>query len=305
MRNGNNPMQDVPASLLSLLTGWMQQGVESFSATQRIFGEVAMRQNAAATKAIQNGIADADHSPVEILSRLAAEGTSSFIEAQKILLRLVQQENEIVMNGVKERIDSTPGVAMAELLRRSLDTFIRMQQEFLKTTDKQTTQWLEAVKKGAGYQGAELVDLAREEMGTFIQAQKRFLEVVEQETMRATGRHTLPKTKMKKTDLPKLANAATDAFIEAQKRLLEVMSQQMNINLEVAGRAIDLVSPSRLLPVADLTGEGVKTFVGAEKALIEAMIQGRPAGKVKRPASRHARHTTHRGKKTATEPVAV
>src|SRR5262249_45311887 len=149
MRNNKKATQDVPASLLSLLTGWMQQGIESFSATQRIFGEVAMRQNAAATRTLQESLSDPSYSPIGGLTQLAAEGTSSFIEAQKILLKLAEEENEIVMNGVKEQIGSEPGMAMADLVRRSLDTFIRMQQDFLKTTDKQTTQWLDAVKKGA------------------------------------------------------------------------------------------------------------------------------------------------------------
>lgn len=305
MQKKKQAAHDIPASLLSLLTGWMQQGIESFSATQRIFGEVAMRQNAAATRTLQEGLTDAEHSPIAILSQLAAEGTSSFIEAQKILLKLAEEENEIVMNGVKEHIGSGPGVAMADLVRRSLGTFIRMQQDFLKTSDKQTTQWLEAVKKGAGYQGTELVDLAREEMDTFVHAQKKFLEVIEQETLRATsGGHAHPK--MKKTELSKLAHAATNSFIEAQKRLLEVMSQQMNVNLKMASKAIDLVSPARLLPMANLTGEGVKSFVGAEKALIESMIKPRPVAQAGRAGVRRHRQGVHQRKvhRAATPAVA-
>jgi hypothetical protein len=34
-----------PSSLVSLLSGWVQQGMESFFATQRILVDVAMRQN--------------------------------------------------------------------------------------------------------------------------------------------------------------------------------------------------------------------------------------------------------------------
>ncbi|MBZ5720182.1 MAG: hypothetical protein LAO03_07350 [Acidobacteriia bacterium] len=271
-----------PSTFLSLLTGWMQQGIASFSATQRIFGEVAMRQNAAVTKTLEHGRLDLEHSPVAILSELAIQGTSSFMEAQKILLNLVQQENEIVMNGVKERVaGSTPGVVMTDLVRRSIDTFIRMQQDFLKTTRKQTLHWLEAVKAGEGYQGTHLVDLAREDMETFVHAQGKFLDVIAQETAKATGRkHEQASRKMKKTELSKLAHAATNSFIEAQKRLLEVVSQQMNMNLKAATRTVELVSPARLLPVASLTQEGVKSFVGAEKALIESIVKPGKATKV-------------------------
>src|SRR5438270_6603034 len=82
-----------PPTFVSLLSGWVQQGVESFFATQRILVDIAMRQNSAATKTIREGIFDPDHSPVTILTDLAMEGTSSFVEAQKILLHLAQQEN--------------------------------------------------------------------------------------------------------------------------------------------------------------------------------------------------------------------
>jgi hypothetical protein len=234
---------------------------------------------------------------VAILTELAVEGTSSFIEAQKILLNLVQEENEIVMNGVKGQVGgSTRAAAMTDLVRRSLDTFIRMQQDFLKTTSKQTTHWLEAVKAGTGFQAPHLVDLAQEDMETFVQAQRKFLDVIAQETARATSDKHDHARKMKKTELSKLAHEATKAFVEAQKRLVEVVSQQMNVNLKAATRAMDLVSPSRLLPMANLTGEGVKSFVGAEKALIESMMDSRHGPKAAGIAGRHGRHSVHHRK---------
>jgi hypothetical protein len=253
-----------------------------------------MRQNTVATKALRNGISDPLHTPVAILTELAIQGTSSFIEAQKILLNLAQQENDIMMNGIRERITgSTPAVAMTELVRRSLDTFIRMQEDFLKTTSKQIVHWLEAVKAGKGYEGTHLVDLAREEMETFVQAQRKFLDVIAQETVRATsGKHDQHARKVKKTELSELAREATNSFIDAQKRLLDVVSQQMHVNLKAATRTMELASPSRLMPMANLTGEGVRNFVGAEKTLIDSMIKRR-----KGPKAEHGlRHTAHQRK---------
>lgn len=282
------------SAFLSMLTGWMQQGMETFSATQRIFEEVALRQNAATTKAVREANPDLEHSPTEILSDLASEGTSSFIEAQRILLSLAQQENEIMMNGVKERIVGLKqGMAMTDLVRRSLDTLIRIQQEFLKTTSKQTLHWLEAVKTGRGHESAHLDDLAREQLAAFVQAQKKFLDVIAQETAKATsGKHAATARTVKKTELLKLAREATSSFIDAQKRLLDVAGQQMKGNLKAATRTIELVSPSRLLPIAKL-GEEVRNFVGAEKALIESMIKPRKGPKAVVVALRGSRHTAH------------
>ncbi|MBZ5572970.1 MAG: hypothetical protein LAO09_13955 [Acidobacteriia bacterium] len=293
---GHSP-QYGPPTFISLLTGWVQQGVESFFATQRILVDVAMRQNVVATKTMRDGIFDPEHSPVAILTELAMEGTSSFVEAQKILLNLAQQENEIMMNGGKERLaGSMRAMALTDLVRRSLDTFIRMQQDFLATTSKQTMHWLEAVKAGKGYQNTHLADLAREGMDTFVQAQKKFLDVIAQESARATsGKHDQVKT-MKKTELSKLASEATNAFIDAQKKLLDVVGRQTNVNLKMATKTMGLLSPARLMPMANLTGEGVKSFVSAEKALIESMIKPRNV----RAAGRRPMHTVHHPKTAKT-----
>jgi len=284
-----------PSSFLSLMTGGVEQGVESFFATQRVLVDVAMRQSAAITKTLTEGISDPDHSPAAILSELAIEGTSSFTEAQKILLSLAQQENEILMNASKERIaGSARGLAVTDLVRRSLDTFIKMQQDFLMTTSRQTLNWLEAVKAGKGYQNTQLIELAREGMETFVQSQKRFLDVIAQETAKiASGRHDHALKPVKKTELTKLASEATDSFIDAQKKLLDVMGQQMSVNLKAATRAIELVSPSRLMPVANITGEGVKSFVAAEKALIESMVKPHASNLISRMEKRPNRPARH------------
>jgi len=275
-----------PSSFLTLLSGWVQQGVESFFATQRILVDLAMRQNVVAMKSLREGFSDPEHSPVAILTELAVEGTSSFIEAQRILLNLAQEESNILMNAVKERTaELVPAAAATELVRKSIDTFLGMQQDFLKITSKQTIDWLEATRKGK-VGGNHLVELARESMETFVHAQKKFLDVVAQETAHLTsGRPEKPKP-VKKTELSKLAREASNAFIEAQKKLLDVVGQQMNVNLKVATRTLELMNPARLLPVANLTGEGIKSFVDAEKALIGTMVK---PGVRRMPAKRHAR----------------
>ena len=218
-----------------------------------------------------------DNSPLAILTELAVEGTSSLVEAQRAFLNLVQQENDIIFNGIKERIGSfIPAVAMTDLTQRSLDTFIGMQQELLTTTSKQTLQWLESEKAGKGDGAAHLVDFAREGVETFTRAQKKFLDVVAQEAAAATGNRKPHAGKVvKKTELSQLAHEAGNAFIEAQKRLLDVMGQQMNVNLDTATRSMALMSPSRLLPMVNLTGEGVKKFFATEKSLVGPLINPR------------------------------
>ena len=263
-----------PSSIVSLLSGWVQQGMESFFATQRILVDVAMRQNASAMKAMRDSLSDSEHSPVALLTELVVEGTANYIDAQRILLDLVQQENEILMDGVKERVNGSNGaVAMTNLVRRTIDNFVDMQHEFLTMAGKHSQEWMQDAKNGKPFDRERLVEVAREGMENFVNAQKRFLDVIAEEATLATSdRHEKPGKAGKKTDVAILARESANALVDAQKKLLDVASAQMKANLKVANRSADMLAPFRL-PLAKLTGEGVKTFVDREKAMIDSMMK--------------------------------
>jgi hypothetical protein len=283
------------SSFVSLLSGWAQQGVQSFFATQRILVDLAMRQNASMMHSVRQQLSDPHHSPAAILSEVAAEGVSNFIEGQKILLELGQKQNEILMDGVKERVGEAPAAqATTELLRRTVETFIDMQQEFLKIAGKQTHTWVEAAKSGKPYQSEQLVETAREAMETFVKAQKRFMDVIADETAKVTGSkptHLVKKTK--NTELSQLARHATESFIEAQRKLVDVAGRQMNANVKTGGKAVELLQPLPFLPLAELAREGVKSYVDAQKELINVVskpaVEHKRAPKVQHHVKRPAR----------------
>jgi hypothetical protein len=156
------------------------------------------------------------------------------------------------MTGVKERVGDSPAAqAAADLLRRSVETFIDMQQEFLKIAGKQTHTWVESAKAGKLYQGEHVVELAREAMENFVKAQKHFMDVIAEETAKATGgKHSNGAKKLKKTELAQLARQATESFIEAQKKLVDVAGRQMNASVKTAGKTLELLRPFPFLPLA-------------------------------------------------------
>ena len=265
-------------SFVSLLSGWAQQGVQSFFASQRIILDLAMRQNASVMQALRQQLTDPHHSPTTILSEMAGDGMANFIDGQKVLLGLAQEQNEILMHGVKEHIGTSPAAhAVADLFQKSVDTFLGMQQEFLKIAGKQTHNWVEATKAGKPYQTEHVAELAREGMESFIKAQKQFLDIIADETSKATGSKRADGVgkKMKKTELSELTRQATNAFIEAQKKLFDVAGKQMNTNVKAAGKTLELLRPFPFLPLTDLTREGVKSYVDAQKALMEVMLKHR------------------------------
>ena len=275
MKNEGSRTHPRESSFISVLSGWAQQGMQSFFATQRILLDLAMRQNANVMHALRHQLANPQHSPTAVLGEMAGDGVANFIEGQRVLLDLGKEQNEILMTGVKERMGDWPAAhALTDLLQRSVDTFLHMQEEFLKIAGKQTHTWVEQAKSGKPYQPELAVDLAREGMENFVKAQKQFLDLVAEETARAAGskRHGVAK-KMKKTELAELARQATQSFIEAQKKLVDVAGKQMNASVKVAGKTMGLMRPFPFVPLAELTRESVKSYVDAQKALMEAMVR--------------------------------
>ena len=262
-------------SFVSSLSGWAQQGFQNFLATPRSLLDLAMRQNTSVMHFLRQQLSAPHHSPHSVFSEMAGESMTNFIEAQKVLLDLSKQQNEILMTAVKERIGEGPAAhATADLLRRSVDTFIHMQEEYLKIASKQTHIWVEAASSGKPLPSrASLVGLAREGMENFTKAQKQFLDVIAEETAKVNRGKRSAIKKIKKTDLSKLARQAAELFINTQEKMVEVAGKQINANVKTVGKTLELLRP---LP----------------KTLMDAMVK--PTGEHKR-----AGKPAHRGKKPA------
>ncbi len=287
------------SSFVSLLSGWVQQGVENFFATQRILVDLAMRKNASAVDLLRGRLAESEFCPVTVLKDLAGEGLSNFVEGQKLLLGLLQRENEILTAGVKEHLGGFAATtAVAEVMRRGVDTFVEMQQDYLKTASRQIHGRMAAAAAGEEYDGETLVDLAREGLENFVQAQRKFLEMIAEEASNATNGKTAAATRAKKTELTELARQAADSFFDVQKKLMDVAGKQVHANLKATGRAIEMIPPMPYMAIPDLTREGVRSFVDAEKAVIETITKRRTEPKTATKVTR-GRKQSHRPPKTA------
>jgi len=267
------------SSFVNLLSGWVQQGVENFFATQRILVDLAMRQNGTVIDVFREKLTAPDFRPVAVVKEFAGEGLSNFIEGQKLILGLAQKESEILATGMKQRVGGFVVTdALVETIRRSVDTFIEMQLEYLKSASKQVHGRLAAVKAGEMYEGDSVVELAREGLEQFVQAQKKFLNVIAEETSKVTGSMGQTVSKARKTELTELAREAADSFIEAQKKLMDVAARQVHVSLKAAGTAAKMMPAVPYRDIPDLTREGFKSFVEAEKAVIESVTK-RPEAK--------------------------
>lgn len=231
-----------------------------------------------------------DHSPLALLAEMAVEGTSTLVEAQRALLDLAKQENEILLTGLKGKIGGfQPAIAMTDLVRRSVDTLIDMQQELLTTGSRQTLLWLQSQDAGEG--AARFAEFAREGVESFTRAQAKFLHALEQESARAMGggKHE-HETAVAKKELTELAREAGRAFIEAQKRMLDLVGQQMNVSVDLSTRALGLVPSPEIAPLANRATSGIRDFMAAEGALIESVLKTKkPAAAAKQGRKRTAK----------------
>jgi hypothetical protein len=281
------------SSFVNLLSGWVQQGVENFFATQRILVDLAMRQNGTVIDVMREKLTAPDFRPVNVAKEFAGEGLVNFIEGQKLLLGLAQRENEILATGVRERMGGFAVTdALMNTIHRSIDTFVEMQLEYLKSASKHVHGRLAAVKAGEEYEGDTVVELAREGLENFVQAQKKFLHVVAEETSTLTGGgKPAPVSKARKTELTELAQEAADSFVEVQKKLMDVAARQVHVTLKTAGTAAKLMPTVPYREIPDLTREGFRSFVEAEKAVLESVTKRPEAKKAPVKGARHVKRT--------------
>ncbi len=280
-----SPRHAAASSFGSLLVGWAQQGVDNFLATQRILADFATRKTTSAIKTLREEMSHPEHSPAAILTELAVEMTANVTEAQRVLLNLAHQENEILMAGIKERVGgSATALAVADRLSRAVETFVEMQQEFLTIASKHTQRRL--AKAGEAPDMSWLMDATREAMEQFVKTQKKFLDIVMEGEGKTRGKMEGAK---KKTEIAKIAREASNSIVDAQKKLLDLAGQQLHANVQAASRTVDLVNAIRPSGLPSFHGDGIKKFVNAEKELLESIIKPDNGTKAKAGSRRPAR----------------
>ena len=180
---------------------------------------------------------------------------------------------------------------MVKRLRRGIDTLLQMQQEFLTIANKHVQTRIEEQRPARSRMApAWSMPPAMPWKTSSAPRRNSWMSIVEEESKPKGGRAEDGK---KKTEMSALAREAASAFIDAQKSLLDLAGQQVNVNLQAASRVADMTKVLRLNPFPTITGEGVKSFVDAEKAVLDSLMKptkspAKPASAAKRTARRRA-----------------
>jgi hypothetical protein len=295
------PREFSPISLVSEL---IQQGTERFFATQRILLDLIMRQNSMTMDAIRQTLSIKRPAPEQTLGELAVEGLSNFIAGTRVLLHFVRQHNQIAMQGVRERVDASPiASALTDIVRRSVDTFVELQEKDFTLAAKQTEAWLESIRTGEPYEGKALPEIGQEALENFIHAQKAYLDAIAEETVAAADRPAHHK-RMEQTEVSELAMRATHNFVDAQKKLLDVAAKMVAVNLRTVRTAVEAVPAMPRINFKRLTRDTIVSFVDAQKALIDAMVSPRRAHVRREPIPPQAKREVKRAVRRVRKAVA-
>jgi len=137
---------------------------------------------------------DPHHSPTTILSEVAAEGMTNFIEGQRVLLDLGKQLNEILMDVIAEETASATGAKkgngavkkikkteLSELVRKATESFSDAEKKLADVAGKQ----MNANAKTAGkslellrpFPFLSLAELTRDGVKSYVDAQKALTDV--------------------------------------------------------------------------------------------------------------------------------
>ena len=79
--------------------------------------------------------------------------------------------------------------------------------------------------------------------------------------------------------------------------------KQVDAHVRAVGKTVNMIAPFPFLPIPDLTREGVKNFVTAEKALIDTVMQRRETKRTAKATPRPRAKGRRAGKTIKVQPV--
>jgi hypothetical protein len=116
---------------------------------------------------------------------------------------------------------------MPELVRESIETFVRAQKKFLDVIAEETANWTEGATNSKNGRKTELTELAREATEAYIDAQKKVLDVVAQqgETSVNTARSLFEVLNpLQPAIVKEFSRGTVENFVNAEKALFDVIS---------------------------------------------------------------------------------
>ena len=265
------------SSPASQLAGWARQGIESFSAAQKILLDLTAQQNALVIGMLRERLTMPKFNPAHMVTKVADKSVKGLTNSAKILLDFAEGETELMVHGVKEGLP-LPKVAgtLAEVARHRVDTFIGLQKHLLDATAEHAHEVTESFREGKGLAAvASVTDLARKGIESFVETEKKFLDLAAHEVTAATKGgaegHKSPRERAKV--LTKLAREGVEKYIDTQKKLLNLAIDQLESDGEPATRKAEPVRKEPRTPLSELTQKSVHNLVTAQKSLMDLAMK--------------------------------
>jgi len=183
-------LSDQPEATIEAFATLFNKGMARMVRAQKAALAAAAQQNAEAVETLKQ---HAPWAPGLSLFDLAKQAFDSYVETQKSLLEMIEEQSSSIFEAAKTRRSAAANIASdtAELLQESLDRTVSAQKSALEFTAQQNKTAMETLKQQFGVSGTP-VELAADSiergMDVLIETQKNLLDIASKSFKSATRR---------------------------------------------------------------------------------------------------------------------
>lgn len=255
------------ARIASMPGRWARQGFESLAAAVKIVSDLTAQELALGIGMIRERVSTR---PGGTIVAMGGRAINAVIDAEKIVLDLAAEETTLAVEAVKEGFRLRPSIAaMADLIPKSVETFVGMGKSFLTDTAERTQEVTEAYTGGKPLMIADKVaSFTKQRIECFVDAQKQMLDHVAEQVTLATEGGTEPEKPPRERIQVFISSTreGVDKFIDAERKIVHLALS----NVEAKPRER---KASPRTSFAELTQKSVQNITTAEKSLLDLAIK--------------------------------
>jgi hypothetical protein len=206
----------------------------------------------------------------------ARQGIESFVAAQKIVLDLAAQENDLLFGMVREQFGKPAiqtGAILAGMADKGVKNFSTASKILLDLAAGETALVIDGVEEGLPLPqpAAAAADVVRHRMDTFVGMQKRLLDVAAEETHAMAKSYQDGEGLMASAKVVELARRGIETFVESEKKFLDFAAH--DVSAAVNGSKPTGKPRERMEVLTKLARDGAEKYMDAQKNLLELAFE--------------------------------
>jgi hypothetical protein len=216
-------MRTEPVNALTEMAG---EGVSNLIAVERLMLHLAQRENEILVGAMQEKAGNI--APAAAMTNVIRRNIDIFVEMQLHFLTLAAKQADLWVDSAKSG-KPFDGKALPEMVRESMENFVRAQKKYLDVIAEETANLTNGVTNHhTPGKKTQLPELAREATDAFIDAQKKVLDVYAQQgdvSLKAARSAFEALNPFQPEIVKEFSRNTVENFVTAEKDLMDVISK--------------------------------------------------------------------------------